>query len=198
MPRYLLRYASFSLPTAKSYEFAFFGDSLVHGGEWGVLLPDINIANRGISADTTNDLINRINHIYLLNPRYCIILIGINDFPEREPEAVMNRYEFLIERLIEKNITPIIHLLLPTTHEYKLNNPKTVKYARVFNNLLSAFAHKNDFRLIDCSHALAAPNSPYLDPALTPDGLHLNSKGYLVWARAINNQLNSFDKRLRP
>ena len=58
MKRQLL-FESLPAPTGR---VVFLGDSIVQGGQWHDIFPDLRIANRGIGGDTTSDLLIELGH----------------------------------------------------------------------------------------------------------------------------------------
>ena len=77
---------------SKQGAVVFLGDSITQG--WGPNLrnffPALNVANRGISGDTTRGMLIRLNEdVLALNPSTVIMLMGTNDLEEKaDPETI--------------------------------------------------------------------------------------------------------------
>ena len=57
----------------------FLGNSITEGGNWGELLGDKSIINRGIGGDVTFGIMKRLDDVVIRRPSKIFILIGIND-----------------------------------------------------------------------------------------------------------------------
>jgi hypothetical protein len=83
------------------------GDSITQG--WGdrpgKLFPDVKIANRGISGDTTRGILIRLQEDVLsLNPSAIVLLIGTNDLEEgADPETITANLKLILAKLKEHN-----------------------------------------------------------------------------------------------
>jgi len=65
------------LPKCQS-DIIMLGDSITDEGEWTELL-GLNVKNRGISGDTTERILHRLNSILESKPKQVFLMIGIND-----------------------------------------------------------------------------------------------------------------------
>jgi len=156
------------------------GDSLTDRAEWNELLNRDDIANRGIDGDTAYGVLQRLDYL-TSNTKQVFIMIGINDLAEgRKVDYIFSNYKKIIIFLEKKNIVPIIESVLyvgaNTAPIYNQNIKK-------LNYLLFRYAVKNKIRFIDLNKYLAPQG--FLKSIYTNDKLHLNSKGYILWAKTI-------------
>ncbi|MBA3923861.1 MAG: G-D-S-L family lipolytic protein [Nostocaceae cyanobacterium] len=171
------------LPITNS-DIIFLGDSLTDEGEWSELF-GVPIKNRGISGDTTDRILNRLDQIIESKPHKIFLTIGINDLLyNSSSEEVILKYQSILKKL---QLTPstkvFITSILPVNNtfaRYLQNNHKIAdinfklkKLAADFNyEFIDVFTH-----LIDTNHQLGAQ--------YTSDGLHLNGQGYLIWKKVV-------------
>ena len=67
------------LPVTSS-DIIFLGNSITNGAEWAELFKNKHVKNRGISGDTSDRLLERLECNALnINPKNLVILIGTND-----------------------------------------------------------------------------------------------------------------------
>ncbi|MCK5294214.1 MAG: hypothetical protein KAJ49_06135 [Arcobacteraceae bacterium] len=155
------------------------GDSITDRGLWCELTNRTDIINRGISGDTTNGVLNRLNNLNS-NLQQAFIMIGINDLLRGQSvEYVFDNYKRIIMRLEEIGIKPIIQSTLYIRNNTNIINQRVKK----LNNLLSNYAIKNKIQFIDLNIKLA-PNEILLKK-YSLDGLHLNGEGYSEWSEIL-------------
>ena len=173
-------------------EIIFIGDSLTDQGEWAELLGNANIRNRGISGDTTDGVLNRLKEITASQPQKLFLMIGANDlWNEKKPASeIAQNYRRILEQIQRQ--TPqtqvFIQSLLPmNTIQYpiKVNNSDIISVNRHLQNLANEFS----YTYIDI-HQHFTNDQKQLDPVYTIDGVHLNGKGYLNWAKLVNPYVN--------
>jgi len=179
------------MPNSKT-EIIFIGDSLTDQGEWAELLGNANVRNRGISGDTTDGVLNRLNQITASHPQKLFLMIGANDLwnEHKPPSEIAQTYRRILEQIQQQ--TPetqvFIQSLLPmNTIEYSIsvNNSDIIAVNRHLKDLASEFS----YTYIDL-HQKFTNDQKQLDPVYTIDGVHLNGKGYLNWAKIVNPYVN--------
>lgn len=158
------------------------GDSITEEGNWNELLGRDDIINRGISGDTTSGVLHRMellgNH-----PKFCFVMIGINDFSRgASVEEVYGNCVKIIDTLEEKKITPMVQSVLLTDRPYL--NPKV----DALNRKLKALAESKKLCFIDLNPHLSSGG--ILDEKFTLDGLHLNARGYQIWADILKGYVH--------
>ena len=88
----------------EKYKTIMLGDSITDEAQWDELLNSDTIQNRGISGDTTDGVIDRLNPIGK-NIEKVFIMIGVNDIMRGKPvDEVYLNYLKIIQFFKEKNI----------------------------------------------------------------------------------------------
>ncbi|MCR9292136.1 MAG: GDSL-type esterase/lipase family protein [bacterium] len=165
----------------------FLGDSITQG--WGDDLrgsfPELKVANRGISGDTTRGMLIRLDEDVLsLNPQAVVLLMGTNDLEEKAtPQQVAENFKLIIERLKSHDPQmPIVACQVFPSSAEKSRDAASIKEV----NRLYAQAVYGDpqVTLIDTWTLFANENG---DAKLEefPDLLHPNQLGYDKWASAL-------------
>lgn len=171
--------------SAPENPIVFLGDSLTELFPVHEFIPDGRIVNRGISNETTKDVLNRIDGITLLNPRAVILQVGINDFLRgkiRTPEVVAKNVITVIEALNKKvgdikvvSLYPVNKKRLKVSFIYlrRVNN-KTICRT---NEILRNYCKESGIDFINV-YPLLLGSDMNLNKAYTLEGLHLNIAGY--------------------
>lgn len=168
----------------------FLGDSFTHQFEIHEFFKDENVKNRGIDGDKIRGIINRISPITKIQPKKIFILAGVNDLGSgRSVENIISDYNNLIDTLIDKCPKTTIYLqsIFPVaakSHKFKMCNPETNDKIRIINAKLKEVAKTNSLQYLDNYHYFEKQGSINPDYVLK-DGLHLSSKGYLLWAKLL-------------
>jgi hypothetical protein len=58
----------------KNYDIVMIGDSITYGGDWNILLDNEKVANLGIGGVSTDNVLNRLDDVYFLEPKICFIM----------------------------------------------------------------------------------------------------------------------------
>ena len=190
-PWYFERKSTFEILPTKSNSIVFLGDSITEGAEWGELFQNSAFVNRGISGDTTDGVLNRVNDITNARPDKVFIMIGINDLAKgKSVSYILNNYQKIINQFkTETSETRIIvQSILPVDNSIIKNPiPKTQNIIEV-NNELESLCKKNSIDFINLYPLFA--NDNVLSREYTSDGLHLNGDGYLVWKKSVETFLS--------
>lgn len=161
----------------------FFGDSITHG--WNTLaqaFPEIKVANRGISGDTSRRLLFRLKEDVLdLNPRGVVILIGINDLASGvAPADVADNIRGLLDAIRDND--PRTPVALCHVMPWKLEPGRYPERIQRLNRLLDGLAvGRPNVAICNTWPGLATPEGA-ARPEAFPDGLHPNAAGYKAWA----------------
>jgi lysophospholipase L1-like esterase len=185
------KHSQFTILPKFNTDIIFLGDSITDEGEWTELLANPNIKNRGISGDTTDGVLNRLNQVIESQPQKIFLMIGVNDlvFKNKSVEKTLETYKQILSNL--KTKTPktqvFIQSVLPVNNQkkYYYNNDNIL----ALNIKLKYLSQDFKYEYIDIfSHLTDASNQ--LDTRYTLDGLHLNGQGYLVWKKVIEQYVN--------
>lgn len=165
----------------------FLSDSITQGWEAGLpaAFPELRIANRGISGDTTRGVLLRLQEdVVALQPRAVVLLIGTNDLEETAaPEVIASN----------------LALILDALHRHRADLP--ILLCRVFPSSASMRRPRDQIQRINAlyddvartrSHVVVVDTwTPFTDAQGDaraeefPDLLHPNAPGYAQWARIL-------------
>lgn len=161
----------------------FAGSSIIEEGPLQAMFPGFTVVNRGIGADTTIGLLDRLDEIIALRPSKLFLYIGGNDRSRLDDtaEAAFKRLEKIVERLrIETPATLIyVHTLFPREEVH-------AAWIEAFNGKVRGMDGKEAITVIDM-HPLLLGENGAIDPALTNDGIHLLPEGYRRWQTLLEN-----------
>ena len=180
-PYYKHRKSQFDvLSQNEKYKTIMLGDSITDEGSWDELLNNDTIQNRGISGDTTDGVLDRLNSVNK-NIKQVFIMIGVNDIMRgREVDEIFANYLKIIKTFKEKNIKVHIQSTLYIGETRKSNfNPKVEE----LNKRLEKYASENQITFINLN-PIFAPNQ-VLKKEFTSDDLHLDGTAYKLWAEQI-------------
>jgi len=179
----------------EGFDIVMIGDSITYGGDWNLLLNNKKIANLGINGDSTDGVLNRLEDVYLLKPKACFIMIGINDFQgNRSVETVLTNYRKIVTEIKNHNIRIIIQSVLHLGEKYYLNHiggknkkdwKKINEKVKNLNEKLKIMAVELDVEFVDLNEGLSS-NNILIDEYGDESGLHLSNLGYEKWREIIN------------
>lgn len=164
------------------------GDSRIDEGEWEDLLGRTDIANRGISGDTTAGLLARFAATFSVGADVCVIQIGINDLMQGSPpEQVERNCRELLQRLSDSiPATKVVLTAVLLTGEKSRDLNATV---RELNTRLMRLAAERGATWLDVNKLLCPRG--HLEQKYTNDGTHLTGDGYKVFAAALQPHLDA-------
>lgn len=164
------------------------GDSRVDEAEWEDLLGRSDIANRGISGDTTAGLLSRFEATFTSEADVCVIQIGINDLMQGSPpEQVERNFRELLQRLSESMpATKVVLTAVLLTGEKSRDLNATVQE---LNTRLMQLAAERGATWLDVNQLLGPRG--HLEQKYTNDGTHLTGEGYKVFAAAVQPHLDA-------
>ena len=166
---------------------AFVGDSITNHGNWESWFPDRETFNLGVSGNTTDDLIERIDTVVELHPDAVALLIGTNDLGQRKSvEHLVRNIEYLLVTL--RRGLPGTRMLVQSIM------PRGAEFAdRVHdaNRHLRQFAPSVNAQYLDLWPALSV--GAEISPEFSDDKLHLNDVGYQAWLSELRPGLERLD-----
>ena len=180
-PYYKHRKSQFEqLMNNEKYETMMLGDSITDEGQWDELLNNSKVQNRGISGDTTDGVLDRLNSVSK-GIKQVFIMIGVNDIMRgREVDEVYANYLKIIQTFKDKNIKVHIQSTLYIGETRMANfNPKIEE----LNKKLEKYASENQIPFINLN-PIFAPQK-VLKKEFTSDDLHLNGTAYKLWTEQI-------------
>ncbi len=165
----------------------FLGDSITQG--WNERLaaafPGMQVANRGISGDTTRGVLIRLREDVLsLQPKAVVLLIGTNDIEEgATPDVIEGNVRLILDalRAHDPQMPVVLCDLLPS--DVSMRRP--AESIREVNARLQALA-KGHAQIVPLdTYRLYATRDGNAPKDEFPDLLHLNDAGYARWAAAL-------------
>lgn len=163
-------------------DIVFLGDSLTAGGNWHEIFPGVPVKNRGINADTTEMVLERLEDVLVGQPKAIFLLIGTNDLPwymYRSDAAILKTYQAILDRCCARS--PRTRLFVQSIF------PRHWMYARRIQRLNAALQ-----ALTECDNHQFINVFPHLADArgglrreLSNDNLHLMAEGYAIWADVL-------------
>ena len=167
---------------------AFVGDSITNHGRWAEWFPDLDTHNLGVSGNTTDDLIARLDEVTDLHPEAVALLIGTNDLGMRKSvENLVRNVEYVLVTL--RRALPGTRMLVQSVMPRGREFAAQVQDA---NRHLRQFAPSVNAQYLDLWPAFAQDDGE-IDPALSDDRLHLNDAGYERWLGELRPALERLD-----
>lgn len=173
-----------------SKDIIFLGNSITNGGEWGELLANKNVKNRGISGDICMGVYDRLETILKGKPAKIFLLIGINDVNRGTPaDTIVYQIAMISSKIKEESPKTKLYLqsVLPVTDHYKMFNGHTAHWQEVkeINDGLKSLAHKEHLTYVDLYSSFVDEETGKMNINYTNDGLHLLGKGYMKWVEIV-------------
>ena len=147
----------------------FVGDSITEGYDVKSFYKGYKVANRGISGDTTDMLLTRMEvSAFNLQPKVISLLIGTNNL-----ETCMNNYDAILQGFYEHlpNTKVVVVGILPRRGE------DLCKKIEDNNAQIAKLTEKYTYTYVDLN-ALFVVEDYKVNESLFKDGLHPNKKGY--------------------
>ncbi len=155
------------------------GNSITYGVNWVELMGRQTIANRGISADNTYGMLNRMENVYSLQPKVCCVMAGINDIYAGIPiDTIFSNYKKMIAGLRGHHVVPVIQSTLYVNAKWKKADENNLLVTQL-NDLLKKFAVSEKIDFLDLNQHIAPEHA--LRDECTYDGIHLTAAGYAPW-----------------
>lgn len=170
----------------------FLGDSLTDFFPIQDFFPERLIYNRGIAADTTKDVIARLDDVLTLQPKKIFVQIGTNDLGKwAKPKNVVKRIEFIYNELMTKVPGVKIYAisLYPVSHRKMWLSPviaglRSNRKIKETNRLLNALCEKKKIPYIDMFSVLIDQKGR-MNKHYTLEGLHMSGLGYKAIADTL-------------
>lgn len=166
-------------------KIVYFGDSITE--EFTLLNQLDHVVNLGISGNKINNLIGRLDDVFLEHPDRLIIMIGINDYLFGKnhwghPFKSNIKYMYgVLLKLIHDNLPNcdvICVSILPISID--LDSSKLLAYNNdivKYNSYIETLTKTYLYQYVDIHSKFLNPEG-CLDSKYTRDGVHLNERGY--------------------
>ena len=167
---------------------AFLGDSITNHGDWQTWFPDRLTHNLGVSGDTTDEVIDRIDSVIELHPDAVALLVGTNDLSQRKSvEHLVRNIEYLLVTLRRglPGTRMLVQSIMPRGAEY-------AERVRDANRHLRQFAPSVNAQYLDLWPALSSDGEE-IDAKYSDDAVHLTPEGYEAWLSELRPALERLD-----
>jgi lysophospholipase L1-like esterase len=149
--------------------------------------------NRGISSQTSSQILERFqNDVIDLEPKWVIILAGINDIAENNGpisiEDIMNNIVSMVEKALKNNIEVVLCSILPASNFYWNPKIKPIEKIKQLNILIEAYCLTEKIKFVDYYTPMVDEYFG-LDKKFTDDGVHPNLNGYLKMKTILESYL---------
>ncbi|MBI4946073.1 MAG: hypothetical protein HY840_06705 [Bacteroidetes bacterium] len=152
-----------------------------------------DIVNRGITGDFTEGVLLRLKESVLNEPQKIFIEIGTNDIIEKVTEnEICKNYDQIISRILKE--APLAEIYIQSIFPVSVKGSFFTSNKDVNNRItsvnakLKVLAKRHHLTYIDLYDRLSEDNS--LRSNLDGDGIHLNKKGYAIWAKELKHFIN--------
>jgi lysophospholipase L1-like esterase len=190
LDRYKDENALLRAPSAGDRRVVFFGDSITdswgRGSDTGMFFPGKPYINRGISGQTTAQMVVRFRQdVVDLHPRAVVILAGTNDVAGNTgpmtPEMTQDNFRSMVEIAKANGIKVILASILPAADFPWRKGLEPAPKIRALNDWLRSYCKRDGMIYIDY-YASLADTAGGMKPGLSSDGVHPNAKGYAIMA----------------
>jgi lysophospholipase L1-like esterase len=168
---------------------------LFHGGRPGEGDGDGDIVDRGISGQTSGQMLARFYlDVIELQPRVVQIMAGTNDIagntgPSR-PEDFEANIEAMVDLAQAHGVRVILASVPPTDRFWWAPDLEPRPWVAALNRWLRDYAAARHLTYADYHAALAGPGDA-MKPGLSNDGVHPNSAGYAVMRPLLDAALTA-------
>lgn len=172
------------IPVPDSITIAMLGNSLTAYADWDKLLGRSDVQNFGIADFSMKQLSWLLaDWVIKSKPALCFINGGHEDIMLGIPvDRIADDYSMILDSLQHNGIKPVVQSTL-----LRWENPEFNNQAVKLNQLLKAICFEKEISYINLNTVLS--DNSGLNPQLTTDGMHLNNKGYELWAIMLKDYL---------
>lgn len=151
--------------------------------------PDYNIINNGFGGSTFAELLHYYKELILIRkPEILFIYEGDNDLKKTAPKVVLEQAKELLRRVKKDLPETRIVLITPKPSISRWNLKPNYEE---MNALLAQLAHQTEnVELANVWDAMLDNDGMVYQDIFKKDNLHLNKKGYDIWAKVMREFLN--------
>ncbi|HEY7154546.1 MAG TPA: SGNH/GDSL hydrolase family protein [Gemmataceae bacterium] len=169
----------------------FVGSSSIRLWDLPKSFPGLNAINRGFGGSHLADVVHFAPRIVLnYEPRLIVLYAGDNDIAAgKTPERVRDDFKAFVQRVHEKlPKTKIVYISIkPSIRRWQL-----IDKIRKANALVEAECKKSERTLyFDAAAPMLGDDGKPRPELFAKDGLHLNAKGYALWAERLKPYLEA-------
>jgi len=184
----------------EAIDLLFIGDSITaafNGKEGQAALkenfPHLSYHNVAVKGDTTSNVLWRIKQgvIDNLNPKVTVLLIGTNNtsadyLPQETADGIEAIFTQIKLKLPHSRI-----LLLSVLPRSERGKRKFATCNKHINEIIQHFEDKESIFYLDLSQSFQTSAQEFNQDYYNRDQLHLNGKGYHVWAKTMKSTITN-------
>lgn len=178
---------------AGNVDLLFLGDSITQGWRgvrkiWDRYYAPRNAANYGIGGDKTEHVLWRLEHgeIDGIKPKVVVLMIGTNNVRRDEPSDIAAGITAIVKTLRKK--LPDTKILLLGVFPRSRTPDQARERVKAVNDRIAGLDDGKAVKYLDIAPRFLEPDGT-ISSEIMPDYLHLSSKGYRIWADAIEPTL---------
>jgi lysophospholipase L1-like esterase len=184
---------SFLAQTKKGpIDLLFLGDSITQGWNentvWQRYYGPRHAANFGIGGDRTQHVLWRIQNGELdgIEPKVTVLMIGTNNLSDDTPDEIAQGIKTIVAEL--RNRLPKTQVLLLGVFPRSPKPDAAREQIKTINEKIARLDDGSHVRYLDIGKAFLNADGT-ISPEVMPDYLHLSTKGYRIWAEAMEPTL---------
>ena len=174
----------------------FLGDSITQGwrnqaATWDDHFSKYKPANFGIGGDRTQHVLWRIENGELdgIKPKVIVLMIGTNNSLADPPDKIASGIEKIVKTAGDKTGAKVLVLaIFPRGEPTNPDDVKRRETIRQVNERIKKLHDGRNVRYLDIGEKFINPDGT-ISPEIMKDKLHLTSKGYQIWAEALDEPL---------
>jgi lysophospholipase L1-like esterase len=175
-------------------DLLFLGDSITQGwggggkGVWERFYGPRNTANFGIGGDRTQHVLWLLENgeVDGIKPKVAVLMIGTNNLGSDAPDEIAKGVVAIVKKLREK--LPETKILLLAIFPRDENPSARRERLKSVNEQIARLDDGSMVRYLDIGPSFLNPDGT-ISKEVMPDFLHLSSKGYRIWADAMEPTL---------
>jgi lysophospholipase L1-like esterase len=153
---------------------------------WDQYFAPFRVANFGIDGDRTENVLWRLQNGELdgIQPKVVVLMIGTNNAGRNSAEQIAAGVAAIVKLIHEKSPQTKVLLLAVFPRAEKSDSPLRIK-VKAINEIIAKFDDGDKtVRYLDIGAKFLQPDGT-LSREIMPDLLHLSAEGYLIWGKAI-------------
>ncbi len=163
------------------------------------------LVNRGISGDTSEYVLKRFDaDVIQLKPKLVICMIGTNDIMATHSDpwwrtagtdkeivigCTKNNLQAIAKKCKAHNIEIAFCSIIPSDIAPPYDKEIRWELTCRLNAFIKDLCMQSHLQYIDYHAQLCGSDGKTIKPALTPDGIHVNAKGYEIMAKVLREKV---------
>ncbi len=185
--RYRAENAKLAEPAPGEQRVVFMGDSITDfwGRSQGVFFPGKPYVNRGISGQTTPQMLDRFQQDVLhLHPTVVVILAGINDIAGNTGfeslDVIEDNFRSMVALARQAHVRVVLSSVLPASYFPWRPNLKPAAEVKELNAWLASYAQEQGVVFLNYYPVLVDKDGGMRPELATDKAVHPNTAGYAV------------------